>query len=57
MMENTGLVVLLGHVRLNMPSLSLKVLHGVGGGPSIGLCQSTGSHSMCVNSVLFCVGM
>ena len=37
--------------------LTVGVSHGVGGGPSIGLCQSTGSHSMCVKIVLFCVGM
>ena len=37
--------------------LIVRVSHGVGGGQSIGLCQSTGSHSMCVNIVLFCVGM
>ena len=37
--------------------LIVGVSHGVGGGPSIGLCQCTGSHSMCVNIVLYCVGM
>ena len=38
--------------------------HSVGRGcvgPSVSLtihvCQFTGSHSMCVNTVLFCVGM
>ena len=37
--------------------LTANVSHGVGGGPFIGLCHSTGSHSMCVNIALFCVGM
>ena len=40
-----------------MAFLTVGVSHGVGGGPSIGLCQCTGSHSMCANTVLFCVGI
>ena len=40
--------------------LTAGLSHSVGGGcvgPSVSLCQFTGSHSMCVNTVLFCVGM